>query len=279
VDGEAANPGARLMEVSGLRLWTSVRGTGRPLLLINGIGVNLELFDPLRDALDGVRTITFDVPGVGRSPAPWLFLRLPALAGLVAEMLDQLGCGGIDVLGASWGGALAQEFTWRFPGRVRRLILAATSPGCISLPPNPIGLVTLAAPQRYWSRSYLDRAVGALYGGELRDVPGKLWEKGYHRMVRPPTVYGCLGQLAALVGWSSLPWLSRLTQPTLIIAGDDDPVVPLLNARLMARLIPNSRLHVIARGGHLSLLTRAGELAPVILSFLDDARQSSSGRR
>lgn len=270
MEGEASESDARFVEVRGLRLWTSVRGTGRPLLLINGIGASLELLDPVRALLEGVRTIAFDAPGVGHSSAPSVPRRLCALATVVAEMLDQLGYGKVDAMGASWGGALAQEFAWRYPHRVRRLILAATSPGMISVPPSPLALGILATPRRYWSSSYLDRIAGTLYGGELRENPGLLREGGYYRKIKPPSLMGYFGQVAAGLGWTSLPWLWRLPQPTLIMAGDDDPITPLANARLMAYLIPNARLHVIKGGGHLSVLTRASEVAPVILGFLNE---------
>lgn len=270
MQGEAAKAEARFVEVDGWRLWTSVRGRGRPLLLVNGIGASLELLDPIRDALASVQTIAFDAPGAGRSSVPLMPRRLRSLAGLVAGMLDRLGHAEVDVLGASWGGALAQELAWRHPDRVRRLILAATSPGWISVPPSPLRLAMLATPRRYWSPPYLERIAGTLYGGELRANPALLRENGYYRLVKPPSLPGYLSQLAALAGWTSLPWLWRLTQPTLILAGDDDPITPLLNARLMVRLIPGSQLHVIAGGGHLALLTRAREIAPVILDFLGE---------
>jgi pimeloyl-ACP methyl ester carboxylesterase len=75
-------------------------------------------------------------------------------------------------------------------------------------------------------------------------------------------------QLAAAAGWTSLPFLSLIRQPTLVIAGDDDPIIPTVNPRLMSRLIPNARLHLY-RGGHLALVTEADELAPVVERFLD----------
>ena len=60
-----------------------------------------------------------------------------------------------------------------------------------------------------------------------------------------------------LIGWTSLPLQPRLRQPTPIVAGDDDAIIPLINARMMHRLIPRSELHVY-RGGHLELATDAG---------------------
>jgi len=251
-----------------LRLWTSVRGDGPPLLLINGIGASLELLDSIRDAFAGLQTIAFDAPGAGRSSVPWVPLSLRKIARVVEEMVGRLGFAQVDVLGVSWGGALAQELAWRYPHRVRRLILAATTTGWIGLPPNPIAAVLMASPLRYWSSSYLEWIAGRVYGGELRENPELLREGEYYRMVKAPSFTGYTGQALALVGWTSLPWLWRLTQPTLVVAGDDDPIIPLCNARIMARLIPNSRLRVIDGGGHLTLLTRAGEIVPALVDFL-----------
>ena len=76
------------------------------------------------------------------------------------------------------------------------------------------------------------------------------------------------GHLAASTGWSSLPFLQLIRQPTLVLAGDDDPIVPVVNARIMARLLPSARLHVYG-GGHIALVTEAAELAPVVEDFLD----------
>lgn len=61
--------------------------------------------------------------------------------------------------------------------------------------------------------------------------------------------------------------LKAIRQPTLVLAGDDDPLVPVVNARILARGIPRARLH-LCRGGHLPLLTEAAELAPVVDAFL-----------
>ncbi len=83
--------------------------------------------------------------------------------------------------------------------------------------------------------------------------------------VGPPGGY--LYQLTAGAGWTSVPFLPWLRQPTLIVSGDDDPLIPLANARLMHLLIPKSRLHVY-QGGHLGLVTEAATLAPVVDAFL-----------
>src|SRR5258708_39323769 len=124
-----SDAGLRPIRVLGKRLAVAVRrgdGTRTPLLLINGIGANLELLQPFVDALDpAIEVIRFDVPGVGGSPTPPLPLRFPALAWLAGRMLDALGYKRVDVLGISWGGGLAQQFAMQHPWRCRRLILVS----------------------------------------------------------------------------------------------------------------------------------------------------------
>jgi pimeloyl-ACP methyl ester carboxylesterase len=69
------------------------------------------------------------------------------------------------------------------------------------------------------------------------------------------------------VGWSSLPWLRLLPQPTLVMVGSDDPIVPVVNGRILARLIPDAEL-VCIDDGHLFLVTSAAESARIVSSFL-----------
>ena len=90
-----------------------------------------------------------------------------------------------------------------------------------------------------------------------------------HAMTRAGSKRGYYYQLAAMSGWTSLPFLGLVRQPTLVLGGDDDPIIPVSNPRLQARLIPHARLHVY-HGGHLGILTEADELAPVVEAFLDE---------
>jgi len=78
---------------------------------------------------------------------------------------------------------------------------------------------------------------------------------------------GCFFQMLGGMGWTSVPWLSFLRQPTLIMHGDDDPLVPLVNAKIMHRLIPHSKLYIF-HDGHLGIGTSARELAQVVEQFL-----------
>ncbi len=252
-----------------LRVTVENAGAGRPLLLINGIGATGDLFGPLRRHLQDRETIAFDAPGVGGSPTPLKPFSMRSLAATVAGLIDELGHDRVDVLGLSWGGALAQELARRHPEVVHRLILAATMPGITSIPGRPAALATLMSPARYYSPAYLKRIAPTLYGGAIRDCPDLLDEHAKQRAARPPTQRGYLYQLSAIQRWSSLMWLHRLPHRTLVLTGDDDPIVRLANGRLLASRIPDARLHIVKGGGHLFLFTRGKEMADIIIDFLD----------
>jgi poly(3-hydroxyalkanoate) depolymerase len=269
-----------MVAAAGFRLRVSVRpGTGfppvgasaaarPPLLLCNGIGAPIEMWPPFRDPL-ARPTIAFDAPGVGESSVPPIPPTIAGTARAVLGLLDHLGVPRVDVLGVSWGGALAQELARRGGDRVRRLVLAATMAGGAPVPGDPRVLAILATPLRYWSPSYLDRVAPRLYGPDVADNPEMMAHQRRARFTRAPSGRGYLGQVLALRGFASVLWLHRLRQPTLVLTGESDPIVPVANGRILAGRIPGARLEVV-EGGHLFLLTHAAAMARRVNEFLDD---------
>lgn len=248
-----------------LALWPGDAGR-TPLLLFNGIGSRLELMLPFVKQLDPAReVIAFDVPGTGESPAPRFPYRLWMLARLTGKLLDQLGRAQVDVLGVSWGGTMAQQFAVQEARRCRRLILAATAAGGLAIPGSLQVLKKMATPRRFKDPNFLQEHMGDLYGGIARTDPDLVRDFG--RLSRAPSRRGYLYQQIALAGWISAPFLPLIRQPTLIMAGSDDPIVPLINARLMARLIRGSQLQVLD-DGHLFLFSKAAECAGAVDAFL-----------
>jgi len=114
-----------------------------------------------------------------------------------------------------------------------------------------------------------------IYGGSIRTEPQRGADL-LHAATRAGPSRGYYYQLLATTGWSSLPFLPLLRQPTLVLAGDDDPIIPLVNARVIARLVPRAQLHVY-HGGHLGILTESDQLAPVIERFLSDRHRQRPG--
>lgn len=257
-----------LHDVGGQRLRVGIRAgdkTRPPLLLFNGIGASIELVEPFLAALPGPEAIIFDVPGVGGSPAPRLPYRPSTLARLAARLIDQLGHARVDAMGVSWGGVLAQQFALQQGRACRRLVLAATSPGHLMIPGKLSVMLKMATPRRYRHPGYMRSIAGDIYGGVARRSPELL--RTHLDRVRWSSDYGYYLQLVAAFGWTSLPWLRRLAQPTLVMAGTDDPIVPLANGRILAGLIPGARL-VTIDDGHLFLLTSAAESAGIVSRFL-----------
>ena len=261
-----------------LRVGTTSAPTGRrPLLLFNGIGASLEAVVPFANEMraSGIPCIVFDVPGVGGSAPSRLPYRFSGLARIAASVLDHLEIADpVDVLGVSWGGALAQQFARQYPERCNRLILAATSPGAIMVPGRFDALVKMVSPRRYTDPEFMARSAGQLYGGAFRNDPEL--SESLMRPMAPPSSAGYMMQIAAMLGWTSIHWLHRLPQPTLVLMGKDDPIVPEINGRILAQLIPTARL-VTIDDGHLFLLTSIDEVVPIIDAFLRDAPSGPDG--
>ncbi len=274
-------PRTEIVTAGGLTVRFSIQG-GRgdcPLLLINGIGAPLELWGAFRDKL-GVETIAFDAPGTGASVAPRRPRTMWELARTVSAHLDQLGYGTVDVLGISWGGGLAQYLAVVRKSRVRRLILVCTAFGLGSIPANPRVALELLRPARYFSPSHLARVGPALFGGETRRHPELLRHQAELRSRHRPSTRGYLYQLVAASTWVSLPLLPLIQAKTLVLLGAEDPIVHVVNGRILRRLLPRANLEVVPGAGHLFLLDQPKEAAAIVRDFLstDDAPRSAPTR-
>jgi Poly-beta-hydroxybutyrate polymerase (PhaC) N-terminus len=142
-----------------------------------------------------------------------------------------------------------------------------TGPGSLMVPGRPTVLLRMLWPRRHRDPGYAARVAGELYGGSARNDPA-LARDLLHATTRlgPARVY--YYQLISGLGWTSLPRLPKLRPPALILAGDDDPIIPLVNARIMHRLIPRSQLHIY-NGGHLELAADSERLASAVETFPD----------
>ena len=246
--------------------WDSLRRTKkRPLLFFNGIGANLELAYGLGEWITDREILTFDMPGVGESPPskypyrPWMMARL------ARKLCDQYGFGDVDVMGVSWGGAMAQQYAFQYRASVGKLILCATTAG-MTMVPGKIGAISkMADARRYTDPDYMKQNFETLYGDEAG-----AGSSSHIRRLKPPAPMGYVYQLLAFLGWSSLPFIRFLRMPTLVMAGDRDAIVPMANAHILNFSLPNSRLHVVEDGGHLFLVTKSEETVGALVDFLDE---------
>ena len=225
--------------VRGFSVRVRVDGDGEPLLLLNGLTRPLESWGPFIEAIGHRTIVSFDAPGVGRSPTPMLPLSISMLAGIAASVLEDAGFDTADVLGFSLGGAVAQQMAADAAQRVRRLVLVSTSCGVGATPGGQAGLRSLRAPS------------------EARSWP-------------PPDAVGALWHSLAISSWSSIPFLGAIRAPTLVVCGARDPVVPPANSSLLARRIPDARLVILAAGHDLQRRGTASLLAGAVEQFLAD---------
>ncbi len=224
--------------IHGLQVAMRVQGEGDPLLLINGMTRPLQSWEPFIQELPGRKVVSFDAPGVGASPTPVLPFSMPGLAEIAVAVLDAAGLDDADVLGYSHGGAVAQQLVHDEPGRVRRLVLAATSCGVGATPGSGRdGFRGLRTPTvaNAWPRA---------------DVMGLFW------------------QSLAFSNWSSIPFLGSITTPTLVVCGSHDRIVAPANSRILARRIPGASLVMVPAGHDLQRPGVAKALAEVVERFL-----------
>ncbi|MEM1035798.1 MAG: alpha/beta fold hydrolase [Pseudomonadota bacterium] len=246
--------------------WPAPEGSDHlPLLFFNGIGANLELAIRLGDMFPDREIITFDVPGVGGSPVTRWPYRAWMLARWARELLDQFGIGSVDVMGVSWGGAMAQQYAIQYRNRVGKLILCATTAGMTMIPGRPASILKMADARRYTDPNYMRDNFATLYG-DLAD------ESAGHHMdsLMSPDPKGYIFQMLAFAGWSSLPFIRFLRMPALVVMGEKDAIVPVANGHILNFGLPNSRMTVIPDAGHLFIVTKMEESRDIITDFLNE---------
>ena len=263
----SAAPRESLVRARGIDVFVREQGDGHPLLMINGLGGDVDMWGAAEDGLARVaRTIAFDAPGTGRTTAQLWPLTISSLAKLSLGLLDELGYERTDVLGFSLGGLIAQQLARQAPERVRRMALVSTACGWGSMPGTLEALSVIAMPLRYYSRRlYKDTSwlLSPADAALLRRDPSLVAA----RLDRPPAVGPYLGYLWAGVLWSSLPWLPSVHVPTLVMQGEGDELVPPANALQLARLLPESRVHVLAGDGHLFVYDAESAAQPLLADF------------
>lgn len=260
------------VENEGTKIYWDVRGEGEPLLLIMGLGSASDMWYRLLPTLSArYRTIIFDNRGVGLSDAHTGAYSIGTMAADAAAVMDAAGAESAHVLGFSMGGFIAQEFALRYPERVRRFILAATSCG---------------GKEGVWAASEVLTALAAKDVKTREEgfwmtapfnyspsTPRTLIEEDLAVTLRSPLKRESYqAQLQAIMSWEgSHSRLQSLDKRTLIIHGDSDLLIPTENGRILARAIPNAELLLLHGAGHRFMTDKTDAASEAILSFLDNA--------
>ncbi len=243
------------LTVAGRRLFHQRRGTGEPLLLIQGMsGTHLSWGEPFATDLErDFDVVAYDHRGIGRSDRIDNPFSIADLAEDAAGLLEALGWDTAHVLGISMGGMVAQELALRHPERIRTLALGCTycgGPGSALAPQAT--LMKLSAGMMSG-----DRELAIRTGFEVNVSTAFAAQEGAYETFRamakslPAPVPVIMLQMQAIAGHDTSARLPSLTVPTLVIHGDEDRMLPVANGRLIASLVPDARLEVLEGVGHM----------------------------
>jgi pimeloyl-ACP methyl ester carboxylesterase len=246
-------------------LYFTERGSGSPLLLVHGVMVTGEMFEPIiKHLANRHRVIIPDLRGHGRSrtfPPPYT---VPQLASDLARLLDHLGIESTAVLGYSQGGAIAQQFVLDYPKRCNRLVLACT-------------YAFNMATSREWLEGHITPLLIRILG--MKRFARFVIAQGMKQApkARADWVVGLIaGQDSrlmmsawrAVMAFDSRHRLTEIKCPTLIIAGAEDEAVPIHHAKMLRDGIAGSQLVVVDDGDHALIWAHPDELVHAVDKFL-----------
>jgi pimeloyl-ACP methyl ester carboxylesterase len=243
------------LKMNDIRIYYEVQGQGTSLLVIPGLPMVVSDFAPLVDQLsEDFTVITYDNRGAGQSDKPDETYTTALMAQDAAALLDNLGIEKAHVFGFSMGGMIAQELALGFGHRVMKLVLGGTHSGMNhAVPPSAEVAQAFSLVTSDWSERIRALAPFAFsadyYERHPEAVESFIVEKSAD--VQPEFAY--LRQLGAVVRHDAHDRLPRISHPTLILMGANDPAVPVENGRMLARLIPNAKLAEVD-GGHLFIV-------------------------
>jgi 3-oxoadipate enol-lactonase len=242
------------------------RGSGEPLLLIQGLGYARWSWEPIASGLaQRYRVVFFDNRGIGESDKPVGPYTARQMAGDALQVLDEAGIERAHVLGASLGGMIAQELAAAAPQRLRKLVLCCTTPGGEATVPMPAVTVQLFAEAASLApevalRRFVENSLAPDAAPELVD---ELYRR---RLASPPDPVGWPAQAAAGIGFAGVD--GTIEAPTLIVTGTEDNVVDARNADVLAQRIPGARVERIHGTGHLFFWEQPDTVVRIVTEFL-----------
>jgi pimeloyl-ACP methyl ester carboxylesterase len=258
-------------------------GKGKPLLLIAGFSMTMDMWDPnMLNRLSSNHTVVvFDNRGIGQTttgndPQKFSISQFANdTAGFLAAMRsDGRGSGSnnsnhnqpIDLLGLSLGGFIAQEFALTYPDKVDRLILLVSScGGKESIPPQ-------LSPEAFRSmvsgNASKDLFLSTLFPKEWINENIDYIEKNFVFPMGKISPQNLLLQSQAAGNWEACDRLSNISDPTLVVAGTEDITAPPANSVMMAERIPGAWLVQIRGGGHGLIFQYPNEFSEILETFL-----------
>jgi pimeloyl-ACP methyl ester carboxylesterase len=264
-----------MLKVNDIQMYYEVCGEGFPLMMIAGLGANVDWWDPrwIQVLSQGFKTVAFDNRGAGRTDVSDEEYSIRLFADDTAGLMDAMGISLAHVLGISMGGMIAQELALNYPEKVQKLVLCSTAcGGSKSVPVSQEVLTVLMMDRTALSPEQIARNMMPLLVTEdfLKNNPG-LAELAVHQMVKAPiSDKAYVRQLKAILNFDTCGRLLHIKAPTLILQGKRDILVPPENASILDEAIPNAKLVYFENSAH-GLLEETETVLRSVLEFLSES--------
>ena len=257
--------------VGDLNMYYEVHGKGKPLLLISGLGNDLNGWAlQIPEFAKKYRVIAFDNRGSGRTDAPDMPYSIRMMAEDTVGLMDALSIEKAHVLGVSMGGYIAQELAISYPSRVASLTLVTTSVGPYLLKISVLQAWARQALRDMRPMTFFQIMLPFMFNDSSFESPGVL-EMAVATIAghssTPPDVLA--RQMIACVEHDVRHRIGQITAPTLVLAGKEDPFVPFSLSEELAASIPNARFRVLDGWGHGFNASMADKFNRAVLEFLD----------
>src|SRR5271157_474019 len=260
------------VEVNGFDLYYETYGEGFPLVLIMGLGANLdwwtpEFLDPLSKKF---QVIEFDNRGTGRSGDPGEVYTLQTLAGDVIGLMDVLEIQKAHILGISMGGMIAQEVVLNYPERVEKLVLCSTNVGGReSVQPSREILALLMTDRSSQTEEDIARAtISLLFTPEFIEEHPETIETFVQQILKAPIAPDSFSrQFKAIMQFTTAKRLKSVNTPTLVVHGKQDILIPPENGEILAKLIPGAKLTLIDDYAHAAFANQTEQVYATIIDF------------
>ena len=257
--------------VNGLNLYYEIEGDGAPVVLIPGFAAGRWIwFKQTAELSRNFRVIIFDPRGVSASDKPEGAQTISLLAEDIAHLLETIGIERAHIVGASFGGFVAQEFALTYPSMTRRLALCCTSFGGPNhVLPAPETLQALASTKGLNSEDRMRENLLLAFTPEyVRTQVDEVDHIVHLRATNEVPEHIYLSQLQAAMNFNTESRLEGVKSPTLVLSGDADVIVPVQNSRNVAARIPGARLQIVKGGSHTFFIEQAGEFNRILTQFL-----------
>jgi 3-oxoadipate enol-lactonase len=256
-------------QVNGVKLYYEVHGEGDPVILICGLGSQLQSWATQVPIYSKhFKVVIFDNRGSGKSDKPEVRYSTSDMADDTAALMEELGIESAHIVGKSMGGMIAQWLAIKYSNKVQKLVL-----GCSSASRDEVGneilrmgreIATKVGTKAVWlmslylgyNREYIEENLGT-----LKEILSSLPED-------PEVLKGYIGQSYACEGHYTIDLLNKISSETLVILGETDLIASPKRSRVLAEQIPNSELKVFTGVGHGFWREKQVDVDNLVLDFL-----------